>query len=340
MQNKKILILFGAGASKGCLGIKSPPPLGDELFNDLCVRFPTTWNLLSQDVTFKKKFERNFEEGMEWLYETRKDKLAFLWDMTMFFAGFKFDNLKSSLYFKLIERYQRALLDQTIILSTLNYECLLEYAIIPFCLPIYRGDEKGIKLLKPHGACNFKTEGVTVARAASIDPQSFSINVPISFLHPDKVVEHFTNNQLPAAMCLYMRGKKSIIAPDQIELIASEFKQLLISADTVVVIGVRPNPEDTHIWDNLRMREGNLFMIAGEEECEKWNDEHRQGKHFDWISNRFQAGFEKLCSVLDEAVHEVSKGIPFVRTVSKIGRNEPCWCGNGMKYKKCHGLLV
>ena len=21
---------------------------------------------------------------------------------------------------------------------------------------------------------------------------------------------------------------------------------------------------------------------------------------------------------------------------SKIGRNDPCWCGSGKKYKKCH----
>jgi uncharacterized protein YecA (UPF0149 family) len=21
----------------------------------------------------------------------------------------------------------------------------------------------------------------------------------------------------------------------------------------------------------------------------------------------------------------------------KIGRNEPCWCGSGRKYKQCHG---
>jgi uncharacterized protein YecA (UPF0149 family) len=21
----------------------------------------------------------------------------------------------------------------------------------------------------------------------------------------------------------------------------------------------------------------------------------------------------------------------------RIGRNEPCWCGSGQKYKKCHG---
>lgn len=24
----------------------------------------------------------------------------------------------------------------------------------------------------------------------------------------------------------------------------------------------------------------------------------------------------------------------------KLGRNDPCWCGSGRKYKKCHGLEV
>ena len=29
--------------------------------------------------------------------------------------------------------------------------------------------------------------------------------------------------------------------------------------------------------------------------------------------------------------------IPNVRSKPKIGRNDPCDCGSGMKYKKCHG---
>ncbi|RLA07210.1 MAG: preprotein translocase subunit SecA [Gammaproteobacteria bacterium] len=31
---------------------------------------------------------------------------------------------------------------------------------------------------------------------------------------------------------------------------------------------------------------------------------------------------------------------PFVRKQPKIGRNEPCHCGSGKKYKKCHGKLI
>jgi preprotein translocase subunit SecA len=30
---------------------------------------------------------------------------------------------------------------------------------------------------------------------------------------------------------------------------------------------------------------------------------------------------------------------PFVRGQKKIGRNEPCPCGSGKKYKQCHGKL-
>jgi len=29
----------------------------------------------------------------------------------------------------------------------------------------------------------------------------------------------------------------------------------------------------------------------------------------------------------------------FVRASEKIGRNDPCWCGSGKKYKQCHGKL-
>ena len=33
------------------------------------------------------------------------------------------------------------------------------------------------------------------------------------------------------------------------------------------------------------------------------------------------------------------KRAPFVRGERKVGRNEPCPCGSGKKYKHCHGAL-
>ncbi|MDH5516696.1 MAG: preprotein translocase subunit SecA [Gammaproteobacteria bacterium] len=33
------------------------------------------------------------------------------------------------------------------------------------------------------------------------------------------------------------------------------------------------------------------------------------------------------------------KAQPYVREQQKLGRNEPCWCGSGKKFKQCHGKL-
>jgi hypothetical protein len=40
----------------------------------------------------------------------------------------------------------------------------------------------------------------------------------------------------------------------------------------------------------------------------------------------------------DDTDYFYSGNKPFVRTVPKVGRNEPCPCGSGKKYKNCHGM--
>src|SRR6267154_5178884 len=72
-----------------------------------------------------------------------------------------------------------------------------------------------------------------------------------------------------------------------------------------------------------------------------------------WMSNGFQSylrfayrrGLRRSESVKRNARlhtiphHDVGK--PDERTVTrKIGRNDPCPCGSGKKYKKCHGAVV
>lgn len=42
----------------------------------------------------------------------------------------------------------------------------------------------------------------------------------------------------------------------------------------------------------------------------------------------------------EQAEAEAEPQTPFVRRDRKVGRNEPCPCGSGMKYKACHGKLA
>jgi preprotein translocase subunit SecA len=49
------------------------------------------------------------------------------------------------------------------------------------------------------------------------------------------------------------------------------------------------------------------------------------------------ADYEEALEKTDAAEHE--EKTPFVRPVVKVGRNDPCPCGSGKKYKQCHGKL-
>ena len=42
----------------------------------------------------------------------------------------------------------------------------------------------------------------------------------------------------------------------------------------------------------------------------------------------------------DDAAGTAVAAQPFVRAGEKVGRNDPCPCGSGKKYKQCHGRLA
>ena len=48
--------------------------------------------------------------------------------------------------------------------------------------------------------------------------------------------------------------------------------------------------------------------------------------------------FDGLPKELPEDVQQEAQQGTYVREHPKVGRNEPCPCGSGLKYKKCHGL--
>ena len=50
------------------------------------------------------------------------------------------------------------------------------------------------------------------------------------------------------------------------------------------------------------------------------------------------AGYDEALAA--DAAEEKAKERPFVREMGKIGRNDPCPCGSGKKYKHCHGKLT
>jgi len=52
---------------------------------------------------------------------------------------------------------------------------------------------------------------------------------------------------------------------------------------------------------------------------------------------RGQVTFTKANATAAAAGEDEGKPRTVVNTMPKVGRNEPCWCGSGKKFKKCHG---
>jgi preprotein translocase subunit SecA len=59
---------------------------------------------------------------------------------------------------------------------------------------------------------------------------------------------------------------------------------------------------------------------------------------FEFKHEAFEGLPEEVASQPDEAGPDQHQ--PFVREARKVGRNEPCPCGSGKKYKHCHGQLT
>jgi preprotein translocase subunit SecA len=73
-------------------------------------------------------------------------------------------------------------------------------------------------------------------------------------------------------------------------------------------------------------------QIRGEEQVEALEHSHQDDQ-----SIKMEHASAKNLFTAEQDVDEVNQ--PFVRKDPKIGRNHPCWCGSGKKFKQCHGKL-
>lgn len=66
-------------------------------------------------------------------------------------------------------------------------------------------------------------------------------------------------------------------------------------------------------------------------------DEVVEARYLD--ESRLQLQHESIAEFAESASEPEAEGRTPVRNEPKLGRNDPCWCGSGKKYKHCHGKL-
>jgi preprotein translocase subunit SecA len=73
-------------------------------------------------------------------------------------------------------------------------------------------------------------------------------------------------------------------------------------------------------------------QVRSEAEIEALEAQRRQ------LESDMQFQHANASAMQGEASQE-DHGTPYVRDGRKVGRNEPCPCGSGKKYKHCHGRI-
>ena len=293
------VILFGAGASWGGGDIiPEHPPLGSEVYNELARCYPRSWGAFPP--TISQTFKDNFEAGMQVLWDKHSQVIPELMQqMALYFIQFRPRAPGTTLYCALINEIKRHGRTHDILLSTLNYECVLERAISLQGLAVNYGDfppaSDSITVWKLHGSCNMLPQGISATRGIRFTRGvTFNTTVRVTLDLNEAAAYCLGDNALPPVMCLFMQGKPSQVSPGTIVAIQEAWHALVAKAKKVAIVGVHPNEEDAHLWDALGNTPADLFYIGDVKAFENWCARNRRNKPFEVIGTKFKEGFNQL----------------------------------------------
>jgi len=71
--------------------------------------------------------------------------------------------------------------------------------------------------------------------------------------------------------------------------------QVISDASVVIIIGVRPNKEDSHIWGPIQNTSANLNYIGSKNHFKDWKSENSK---LSFVAETFEGGFTQLPNFL------------------------------------------
>lgn len=306
----RVILLLGAGASYGALDIEDElrPPLGKDLMAYLTKAFPASWGNLTDPSS--EVFTPNFEIGMDRLYERVesgdvKNINQLQKDLGVFFSRFDINDRQRHLYSRLARSFHQELASKELSCITLNYDCLLERAILGEGLGLTYVDGPGAEVIKPHGSCNFVADFPNLVTPTDVTFSGGWVDCNLKITDPrsvESISREISQSRFPPAMSIYARNKNNIVCKTAIERFVSKAQKRILEAENVIVIGASPNPNDVHIWGPVQETNAGLSLIAGRDECARWINEHRDDSEY--LGNNFFSSFENLTRAIRASLRE------------------------------------
>lgn len=228
---------------------------------------------------------------------------ALMKDMAIYFSVFRPDNSKLDLYSQLMTYLVNNNLQNEIILSTLNYECIFDLAISGLGLSVdyfsnTPSSNKKVTFWKLHGSCNFIPRNIQATRGVQFT-RGVIFNAGIQVIQPNQVPSFCrSNTALYPAMSIFVRGKPTQISLSSIQSLQGYWANCVAKTDAVAIIGVNPNPLDKHIWDPLTSTNASIYHIGNQTRFNSWGRQFRANKSNIWLADTFKNGFKKLLQIL------------------------------------------
>lgn len=298
------VVLFGAGASYGAgHTLPKSPPLGKDLYRELAQYSPESWGNLPADI--RKEFDVGFEQGMQILWDMYSSNIALLMrHMTLYLAQFRPNGSGDDLYSQFVEALDGDAATGNILFSTLNYECVLELSARALGNKIEYGDgdsNGSLRVWKLHGSCNFVPESIHAGGGVTFG-SGVVFNSSLRPVNPNDAVGFCLGGTgLYPAMALYMNAKPVQIGQATIHGLQKRWGEIVEQAKRVLVIGVRPYPQDHHIWTPLADCEGEVGYVGPKADFEDWRAAHRPDKPGVWVGRRWSDCLKDTADFFAEA---------------------------------------
>jgi hypothetical protein len=310
MNEPDIVILFGARASYGAGHVcPEAPPLGEKLYNALATQFPNEWGPGSQLGRWADNFHHDFEWTMSDEVLPRLPWLSLLeWHrpVATFFAKYRLDGSGEDLYSRLLAELKTKGILGRLTLGSLNYECLLEQAVVQLGLATdYMLDDthpaESIPLAKIHGSSNFVAEDRFswrhyLTNAGSTTEWPFTV-LPVHGLE-DALQRKFSTDE-PAffpVLGMYSPQKPSIVAQIKLSKLRNILGQRIIGAKALVLIGLRPTDHDPHLWEPVaKSRASKIGYIGSTDHYEILKKRQGNAVH---LAETFEDGFTAILRML------------------------------------------
>jgi len=106
-----------------------------------------------------------------------------------------------------------------------------------------------------------------------------------------EVIKHCLVQVLPPIMCLYMEGKPTQVSAGSVKAIQKNLQDEISVAKSVTIIGVHPNPVDTHVWDSIASCQGEIgYVEPSSEAFNHWMKEFRPQTEGALLAGDFKSG--------------------------------------------------